>query len=457
MGSREDLSDWSSVASDNSFSFQKKRGRPRRKTNQDPNLNPQKKLNSQTSQHDTPTTSQPQHNTQTTPQLNTQPQRNTQTTSQYNTQATFLRPRAPSAGPSKSLPTPISGNQTQHNIHMKCTTTMEMSRLQFSSTWEKFNLNPNVEIIKTKFGFLLKSNTSESEMNDNLKKLREAKIVKDFNRTTERPTLLRGPPAPSYSAVIHSVELEIGDDDFSNHLTRSGIQHRFCKRIISRATQNATRMLRIITACHNSYQKLLHDKILYKHKVYRVEQSQAPAPLPIPCAKCTAFDHTTENCTAPVVCGRCSGAHSTSKCNTELPEKCKSCGMEGHGAWSTRCKKRPMQPIEGIPNVKLRSTNNKTCDIDSNTTKKSRIHSPITIHDHIIDTYITKLNSPKTIDRNALIKKLKDRFIEAYRVDTVVSISGNRIFIVMFDLLDPEIIPPVSPTDGVRVSVSRNG
>lgn len=126
------------------------------------------------------------------------------------------------------------------------------------------------------------------------------------------------------------------------------------------------------------------------------------------------------------------------------------CGSEEHGAWSFKCPKRPTKPLEGIPNIQVKPLNKKSKDIDQTTTKKSRIHSNITIHDLIIDTYIRKLNKDAAVSRETIISKLRSRFITEYQVDTTAVWSGNRIYILMFDLENPLKESPTNPIEGIN-------
>lgn len=257
----------------------------------------------------------------------------------------------------------------------------------------------------------------------------------------------------SYSAVIASVDLEITDQEISDHLISDNITHRFCKRIISKATNNPTYKIRIITACVDSYQRLLQAGVFYKNSHFPVFESRPPPPLPIPCNKCNEFSHSSDKCTAKIQCTKCLGPHNTSKCTSQLPEKCKSCGQEGHSAWSFKCKNRPTAPIKGVPNVRIKSANKRSNQLDNNLTKDTRIHKPITIHDHIIDTYVTKINSPKCLDRQELINSIKRRFIEQYQIDTIVAFSGSFMYVIMIDLEDVSKPSPTEPSHGSQSTI----
>lgn len=70
----------------------------------------------------------------------------------------------------------------------------------------------------------------------------------------------------------------------------------------------------------------------------------------------------------------------------------------------------------------------------------------------IINTYIRKLNKPKNINREELLYKLKKRFITEYKIGTTAVFSGNRLYILMFDMEDPN---KPSPTELVDTNVNR--
>lgn len=72
----------------------------------------------------------------------------------------------------------------------------------------------------------------------------------------------------------------------------------------------------------------------------------------------------------------------------------------------------------------------------------------MTIHDLIIDTYIYKLNKINNNNRDELIAKLRKRFIAQYSIDTVAHFSGNRLYLLMFDLESPSTPSATQPIQG---------
>lgn len=347
-------------------------------------------------------------------------------------------------------------NKTFANTYNLTPKDRNYSRYALAEEWETLLRKHNVKneedvIIKTKEGFVLKTNLKEELANTLLAKL---PTVKDVKINTRAPMKTSDKKFEhSYSAIIDYVDYDIPDEAISQHLKSLEINHRYCKRIIARATNRPTKKVRVITACQTSYEKLLRG-LYFKYRHHPVIESYAPPPLPQPCNKCNKFDHITEMCRDPITCGKCSGPHPTNSCSTNLPERCKTCNLEGHTAWSMKCPRRPKTPIDGIPNIPARNTNKKSADIKKDITNNSRIHTPLTIHDHIINTYTYKINNNKNSDRQDLITKLKQRFIAIYRVDTVVSFSGNRFHIIMFDLDNLDANSPTEPLEGEGVGVA---
>jgi hypothetical protein len=327
------------------------------------------------------------------------------------------------------------------------------SRTKMSDIWDKKHPNSTDVIIKTKKGFLLKSDTSKSVLVHTLKTLISEKKIINYAETTPYTTTPRSQPADSYCAIIATVEHEIDETQISDYLNKCNIVHRYCKRIVSKQTNKPTKLIRFITGCVNSYQKLLSQGLFYKNLHYPVYPALPPAPAPQPCSRCEQFTHKTEDCKTPIKCNKCGGNHHTRRCTSELPPKCSACNEEGHSAWSFKCPQRPTQPIAGIPNNPIRSINKKTRDLDGSITRNSKIHSPVTIHDMIINTYIDKINNPKHTNREELIQKLRKKFISQYNIDTSAVFSGNRLYILMFDLNSPQSISPTEPTHGTGTQI----
>lgn len=252
---------------------------------------------------------------------------------------------------------------------------------------------------------------------------------KESQRNVTQPN--HSSPA-TFAAVIATVVHEIGDHTMIQHLINNNIEHRCCNRIETRATKKPTMFIRVITVCEKSFHKLMNEGVFLHHKHYLVYTS--PPPPPSPSGKYAQFSHTTTNFPNKMTCQKYQGQHVTNVCTSDLSITCNSCGSTHHAAWSLKCPRRPTQPVAGVPNAPINSINKKSAELAKSIIKNNHIHAHITTHDYIINTYISKLNIPQVTNRQELIAELKQRFIEAFRIDTAVVFTGNRIYILMFNL-----------------------
>lgn len=208
------------------------------------------------------------------------------------------------------------------------------TRLNIADAWSSLTPSTRDDIIQTSRGFILKTNTDPAITGPLLLQMVANKAIQNFAETnTNKVKQTPSTPSLTYSVVVHSVEPEISDLELSNHLNKIGLQHRFCKRIISRATNRPTRMMRVITGEVATFETLLGEGIYYRCRHYAVEPSRAPAPTPTPCAKCSLYTHTTAQCTTPTKCLKCGDAHATPLCtNFRSRMKCASgemCSVPG--------------------------------------------------------------------------------------------------------------------------------
>ena len=326
------------------------------------------------------------------------------------------------------------------------------NRLKMADVWESVRPSNKDIILMTKKGFLLKSDTPKVILINTLKSLQKHKKITAFIETSPykftKPT---SASSQSFSCVISSVEHDISDTQISEHLSNLKMEHRYCKRIVAKSNDKPTHFIRIITSNISAYEKLLNNGVFYKSRHYAVYPSSPPPPAPLPCSKCLEFTHETMDCKTPTKCQKCGENHSTNRCRSELPPKCNSCGSTEHQAWSFKCPNRPLRPIDGIPNIPVKTLNKKSHEITSELKKNSRIHTPLTIHDIIINTYVNKLNKPKNTNREELIQKLRKRFITEYNIETSITfVSNNRIYILMFDMDLNDFNSPTETVPGIN-------
>ena len=140
-----------------------------------------------------------------------------------------------------------------------------LTRMAISDIWEMEIPNSEDVIFKTKKGFLLKSNQEKNKINQILLKLTQNKKINNFQETTSLNTTRQttAMTSNSYSAVIGSVEHEVQDKEISEFLKKININHRYCRRIISKATNSPTLLIRVITSCFTSFTYMVLVKIRY--------------------------------------------------------------------------------------------------------------------------------------------------------------------------------------------------
>lgn len=353
--------------------------------------------------------------------------------------------------------TPINRDKNCYSSLYFLNSSTTTSRVEMAQHWGRISPLSTDVILQTSKGFLLKSNTAKEQLIKLLSVLIQSKAIDSFTETSARTNdRTQTAPPETFAAVITQVDFEIEDQTISQALNDNNIIHRFCKRIISRASTKPTTLIRIITGNAEAFRRLMNEGVFVLNKHFRAAPSSPPPPMPQPCSKCTQFTHTTEQCPNEIICSKCNGNHRTDRCTTNLPIKCTSCGAADHVAWSIKCPRHPKKPIEGIPNTQIKPLNKKTREMDKNFTRNKRIHEPITIHDFILNTYSRKINKPSTTNRDQLIQALKKRFIKEYNIDTTVAFTGNWMYILMIDLEYPEDPSPTQPTNGSSYQVNQN-
>lgn len=153
-------------------------------------------------------------------------------------------------------------------------TNKTFNRFEMADLWTKTRGNPNDVMLQTKKGFLLKSNSDKKVLIERLEKLKSEKNITKYEETAERELRAKDDNlTASYSAVIATVEQEVSDEELSSYLNHIEIEHRYCKRIVSKKTGKNTYLIRIITGCIRSFEKLLNEGLFYKNKHYPVYTS----------------------------------------------------------------------------------------------------------------------------------------------------------------------------------------
>lgn len=215
---------------------------------------------------------------------------------------------------------------------------LNTDRLGMVEIWNSKFPNSEDVILKTKIGFIVKSNNDKDILITALDQLKSEKKIISYKETKNLKYSRENHSSPAtFSVVIANVESKIDENEISQFLTTNHLNHRYCKRIISKISQSPSNFIRIITGEINTFETLLNQGLFFKNRHYLVYPSHPPKPIPIPCNKCHLFTHTTENCNNEIKCPKCQGSHKMSQCKTQLPPKCTACNREDHQAWSTKC------------------------------------------------------------------------------------------------------------------------
>lgn len=129
--------------------------------------------------------------------------------------------------------------QTIINIKYKhiyyVNTTQDLTRIQFSDIWDKHLNNSTESIIRTKKGFIIKSDNDQELIKNTLNDMKSKNIITDFSEATDSVRGTQHTPPCTYAGVIAAtVEYEITVEEINDYLKNINITHRYCKRIIAR-------------------------------------------------------------------------------------------------------------------------------------------------------------------------------------------------------------------------------
>ncbi|KAG5863862.1 hypothetical protein JTB14_031615 [Gonioctena quinquepunctata] len=145
------------------------------------------------------------------------------------------------------------------------------------------------------------------------------------------------------------------DDELKEHLSENEISFQRLLRIISKARQQPTLMVRVITNRPESYSDKIAKEIFLYGIMHRCEPSftaQITVPKIKYCNKCCKNGHTWDECSEKkTICTFCSGEHKSIDCEKPNDPKCSNC--EGpHPTFSPKCpdrKRIPETPAETAP------------------------------------------------------------------------------------------------------------
>lgn len=223
----------------------------------------------------------------------------------------------------------------------------------------------------------------------------------------------------TYSCVITGIDLDITLEDIEHRLAELDLPFKKIWRIRSRATDQDTRLIRVITEDKKVLDTLLQNgfSLFYQH--HRVEPSHPSPPQPLQCQRCMAFHAPSEPCPTRPKCGHCGNNHLTRNCDFKTEPKCGNC-TGNHPATSYKCPKRPTQPTSVEATAPLR------CDDVAE--KEDEAPSHIKVNDMIRFITTTLLNAMP--DQRVRLQNIISRTAMQF-FDTKIHISyaGNGVHI----------------------------
>ncbi|CAG9815982.1 unnamed protein product [Phaedon cochleariae] len=261
-------------------------------------------------------------------------------------------------------PPTSSSNNTNTNTQQ----TFNLRSLPTRSQKQLHNPMNTHEILRNQILFL-KANLNQTallKINSNITQSQlETKLKNATGENSIRVILLnprilpnKKPPTtrnPTFSMVIKGVPKDITMEDLEESFKEISFPTIEFWRITSRATNQPTTLIRVITDSESCYSRALNLGISFFGMKFQVEPSN-PNPIPpIPkyCSRCAENGHSLEECKNRISCPHCGEEHKPQQCPKIQNPKCKNCNGD-HPAFSPKCPKRaepPQTPSEVAPVV----------------------------------------------------------------------------------------------------------
>lgn len=157
---------------------------------------------------------------------------------------------------------------------------------------------------------------------------------------------VRAPALPrtraTFSVVVKGVHPDFTDEEVVAELREQKLNITKAWRIRSRETGQLTMLVRVLTECQETTDKLLRDGAILANGRHMVEASHLPKPQPMQCGRCFAFGHQAASCKRKEqTCPKCGQIRDQE--HSCVVTRCLACGGD-HEAWSNKCPKRPINP-----------------------------------------------------------------------------------------------------------------
>lgn len=300
--------------------------------------------------------------------------------------------------------------QTPKGIHPYLTRIRNLSILNVSSTRHG--------------AILIKSSDPEAGS-----KLRTLRNIIGLEVTISSKTLSPAPRfiprKPTFSCVITGVDLDITVDEVKAELTASSLLFTNVWRIKSRANDQLTRLVRVVTDHQSTLDRLLSAGFFLFSSHHRVEPSRPPPAQPNQCYVCQEF-HAPGVCKKPVVCGLCTQNHPTRACTTpQESHKCATCAGN-HPTMAAKCPQRPKEAVSLEKAAPLRIV-----EYEEAEKKDAPATTP---HAPIIKFLTAALLTAFPAQREQLTSHLAGLTASIFNSKLLISYSGSRIHIFLHPL-----------------------
>ncbi|KAL3289309.1 hypothetical protein HHI36_003739 [Cryptolaemus montrouzieri] len=136
---------------------------------------------------------------------------------------------------------------------------------------------------------------------------------------------LKAPRKTSYSCVVKFIPLDYSIEEIEDNLKSYNISFHKCWRIISMSTNKPTSLIRVITFCKNSIDKLLINGFPIYGRIHEVKPSKVPPLLVKYCSTCQKTDHMAPDCQEKPACASCGENHRSAACPSIKNPKCPNC------------------------------------------------------------------------------------------------------------------------------------
>ncbi|KAL3286410.1 hypothetical protein HHI36_000919 [Cryptolaemus montrouzieri] len=136
-------------------------------------------------------------------------------------------------------------------------------------------------------------------------------LTKNNPHTPSNPNI---PRKTLYSCVVKFIPLDYSVEEIEEHLKASNISFHKCWRITAKSTNKPTTLIRVVTWCKHSIDKLLIHGFPIYGRIHEVEPSKVPPLLVKYCSTCQKTGHMAQDYQEKPACASCGENHRSTAC-----------------------------------------------------------------------------------------------------------------------------------------------